>query len=340
MKKILYVGNNLQNNTSNTSYINILGGFLSKEGFTLFYTSSYTNKFIRLLDMVKSCLWVSRKVDLVLIDTYSTQNFYYAFIISQLCRILRLDYIPILHGGNLPQRLKSDPKKSRMIFSNAKQNVAPSLYLKAAFEDSGFTNITHIPNAVDLSQYPFRTKVYEIPKLLWVRSFSEIYNPKLAIHVFKALKDIYSEAELCMVGPDSDGTLKAVKQLAKDLNLNVKFTGKLSKSEWINLSKGYNVFINTTNFDNMPVSLIEAMALGFPIVSTNVGGIPFLIQNNENGMLVPPKDSEAMVKAITYVFDNAEQRAQIINNARAQSELLDWNTIKYKWFQILEADNS
>ena len=55
----------------------------------------------------------------------------------------------------------------------------------------------------------------------------------------------------------------------------ITITGILRKAEWIELSKDYDVFINTTNVDNMPVSVIEAMALGMPIVSTNVGGIPF-----------------------------------------------------------------
>ena len=68
----------------------------------------------------------------------------------------------------------------------------------------------------------------------------------------------------------------------------MNFTGKLSKQEWRDLSKDYNVFINTTNFDNTPVSVIEAMALGIPVVSTNVGGLPFLITDKVDGVLVEP----------------------------------------------------
>lgn len=335
MKKILYIGNKLQKQTSNTSYISILGDFLTKEGYVVYYASSYRNKILRICDMVKSCLTLAKKVDLVLIDTYSTQNFYYALIVSQLCRILKLPYIPILHGGNLPARLVSHPKKSRMIFSHAKYNVSPSLFLKNAFESKGYRNIEHIPNTFEIENYPFETRHIDTPKLLWLRSFSKIYNPQLAIHVFKCLIDAYPNAELCMVGPDSEGLLETVKALAQELHLNVKFTGKLSKSEWIELSKDYNIFINTTNFDNMPVSVIEAMALGLPIVSTNVGGMPYLIKNQSTGLLVKPDHTQDMVKGVISLINHPKAKENMIQNARKEVEQLDWKHIKELWFNIL-----
>jgi glycosyltransferase involved in cell wall biosynthesis len=288
-----------------------------------------------MFDMAKSCLFLSKQVDLVLIDTYSTQNFYYAYVISQICRILKLEYIPILHGGNLPQRLKSNPKQSYLIFEHAKYNVSPSLYLKDAFENHGFENIVHIPNTLEIENYPVTERKFDVPKLLWVRSFSKIYNPHLAVKVFSSIKKIFPDAEMCMVGPDSDGTLKEIEQLDQKLNLNIKFTGKLSKKEWAELSKDYNIFINTTNFDNMPLSVIEAMALGLPVVSTNVGGIPYLIKGKSTGILVKPNDTNDMAQAILEVIDNAENREKIIINARKQVEQYDWKLVKKHWFNIL-----
>jgi len=316
--------------------MSVLGDFLNKENYDVTYASSFNNKLLRILDMIKACLSQAKSVDLVLIDTYSTQNFYYAFIISQLCRALRLPYVPILHGGNLPQRLKLHPRKSRMLFKHAKINVAPSLYLKHSFENNGINNVIHIPNSIDIDKYPFTIRTYNSLKLLWVRSFSKIYNPKLAVMTYKSLKEIYPNAELCMVGPDSDGTLNEIKSLVKDLNLEVKLTGKLSKEDWINLSQSYNVFINTTNFDNMPLSLMETMALGLPIVSTNVGGIPFLIKDKTHGVLVEPENIDEMVEAIKLIFTDESLRSRIIKNARDRSEHLDWKHIKTSWFEILE----
>ncbi|WP_033956478.1 glycosyltransferase family 4 protein [Psychroserpens jangbogonensis] len=338
MKKILYIGNNLNNKTSNLSGIQTLGPLLENEGLVLHYASSKLNKVLRLIDMIWTCLKLSSKMDVVLIDTYSTQNFYYAFVISQICRQLNLDYIPILHGGNLPERLKKSPKMCRMIFLNSKCNVSPSKYLKIAFENHGFDNVVHIPNTLEIRNYPFFNREFDIPKLLWVRSFSKIYNPKLAVKVLSALKKVYPEVQLCMVGPDSDGTLKEVKQLAKDLNLNVKFTGKLSKKKWIELSEEYNIFINTTNFDNAPVSVIEAMALGLPVVSTNVGGMPYLIENDVDGILVAPNHVENMSSTVVSVIENSNKRNTLIKNAREKVLEFDWNDVKSLWFNALSTN--
>ncbi len=335
MKSILYIGNRLRNNSSNVSTIHILGELLSKEGYRLYFASSVNNKFLRLLDMVSTTLKRIRIVDVVIIDTYSTLNFYFAFIISQICRLFKKPYIPRLNGGNLPARLKSNPRMCAMIFDHAKYNVSPSYYLKRNFEEFGYPNVLYIPNALNIERYPLIKKSYASPKLLWVRSFSKIYNPKLAIEVFHELKKRYAEAELCMIGPDSDGTLKEVKAYANMLHLNVKFTGKLTKEEWINASQDYNIFINTTNYDNMPVSVIEAMALGFPIVSTNVGGMPDLIDDQSNGVLVSPDNAEDMVEAIETIIKDTSHRDKIMNNSRKKAETFDWKYVKQEWIDIL-----
>jgi len=312
-----------------------LGNLLSQDGFQVRYTSAYQNKIKRLLDMLYQVYRSKKTTDYVLIDTYSTQNFYYAYLTARLCQLLKLPYVPILHGGNLPNRLVSSPKMAKRLFTNAYVNVSPSLYLKHRFEAQGFTNVQHIPNAFNLGNYDFKERVLEHINLLWVRSFSEIYNPLLAVKVLKHLIEKGYSATLCMVGPDSDGSLKQVKQYCQLHQLDVEFTGKLSKPEWVKLSKDYNVFINTSNFDNTPVSVMEAMALGLPVVSTNIGGMSYLIEHGKEGVLVAPNHVEDMTKAVLELYNNKELVKDIIDNARKKVEQFDWNVVKLRWFEVL-----
>ncbi len=336
MIKLLYIGNQLSQKGKTVTTIDTLSKSLSLEGYLVFTASKINNKILRLLDMLLHIIKYRKQVDYVLIDTYSTQNFYYAYLCSQLCRFFNLKYIPILHGGNLTNRLKNNTKLSKSLFNNAYKNVAPSEYIQFEFKKQGYHDVLCIPNSIELKNYPFKKKVFDKPKLLWVRSFSEIYNPQLAVEILKVLKDEGIQGALCMVGPENDGALKRTKAYANKLNVDVKFTGKLSKQEWVDLSKDYNVFINTTNFDNMPVSVIEAMALGLPVVSTNVGGMPFLIESGKDGILVNPSNVNEFISALKRIFANTEETNTLILKARKKVENYDWELIKQKWFSVLQ----
>lgn len=289
---------------------------------------------LRLAEMVFTVFKYRNETDLVLIDTYSTQNFYYALVMAKCCKFFKLPYIPILHGGNLPERLKSDPQKCNFLFKNAKVNVSPSLYLIKVFKDFGYSNVIHIPNSILLENYSFLKRAIK-PKLLWVRSFSEIYNPMLALKVVEKLLPHYPETSLCMVGPEKDGSLSLCKAYAQKNNLPVTFTGKLEKEAWVKLAEEYSIFINTTNFDNFPVSVLEAMALGLPIVSTNVGGISFLLENQKEALLVAPQNEDEMAKAIIEIIENKFDTESMVYNARKKAETFDWEKVKQYWLKIL-----
>jgi glycosyltransferase involved in cell wall biosynthesis len=208
--------------------------------------------------------------------------------------------------------------------------------LQTTFLNHGFKNVIFIPNVIEIEKYSFLTRDFDVPKLLWVRSFADIYNPQMAIYVFDKIKEKYPNAILSMVGPDKDGSMKVCKKLAESLNLNVNFTDKLSRNDWLELSKSHNIFINTTHFDNTPVSVIEAMALGLPVISTNVGGIPFLLNDNENALLVSKNSVSEMVFAIQTIIENPKKTKAIVNNARLLSETFDWKNVKNNWNEILK----
>lgn len=335
MKKILYIGNRLKHDKVTITSVDTLGMFLKREGFEVHTSSSVKNKYFRLLDMCLAVLKHRKEIDIVLIDTYSTKNFYYAIAVAWCCKRVNIPYIPILRGGNLPERLQKDKKKCAFLFNNAHNNVSPSHYLQEVFLQFGYKNVVCIPNSIEIKNYQFNQRPVK-PYLLWVRSFAKIYNPLLALQVYKKLLHQHPDAKLCMVGPEKDGSLARCKKYAKDQNLPVEFTGKLSKQEWIEHSKDSSIFINTTNFDNTPVSVIEAMALGLPVVTTNVGGIPYLLKENEDVLLVQPNSETAFIEALETLLNEQQTVALLTKNARKKAESFDWEKVKYQWFDILK----
>lgn len=337
MKNILYIGNKLEGSGKTATTIDTLGPLLQKEGFNLRFASSIQNISKRFLHMMRVTYRSRNWADVVLIDTYSTKNFWYAITIARICKSLKLKYIPILHGGNLPERLIKNPKSIDTFITNAYAVVSPSDYLNSAFAKAGYHNIIKINNFIEIENYPFKERISIRPKLLWVRSFAQIYNPQMAIHVLKKLKEKYPDASLTMVGPEKDGSLEICKQLAKELDVEVHFTGLLSKKQWVEISADQDVFINTAHFDNLPVSLLEAMALGLPIISTDVGGIPYFIHHDVNGKLVPDKDINNMMTGIEDLIENPKKTNEMINEARLKIKNYSWQKVRSQWFSILSS---
>ncbi|SDW86821.1 Glycosyltransferase involved in cell wall bisynthesis [Lutibacter oricola] len=333
--KIVYIGNNLKR--GNPTTLQNLSALLSTVGYRIKVYGTSKNKFLRILEMVFG-VCKNYKATYVLIDTYSTTNFYYALIISQLCRCLGVSYIPILHGGNLPVRLKKNPLLSKLIFKNSYNNSTPSLYLETEFNNQGYETV-YIPNPMQLESYKFKKRSHISLKLLWVRAFDEIYNPNMAIEVVSELKKRGITAYLSMVGPDKDGSFADCKELAIKLGVEnkIEFTGYLSKEKWVQKAANYDIFINTTTVDNIPVSVLEAMTLGLPVISTNVGGIPYLIKDKFNGFLVENNNVDEMVASVLDLTKmNSSDINILIDNARVTAENCDEGKVLKKWQEILK----
>jgi len=333
---LLYVGNKLSHCGFTPGVIETLGPLLEAEGYKVFYAGTFKNKILRLLEMLFKTLTTGRKVDYILIDTYSTSAFWYAYMAGRVAKLVRTKYIPILHGGSLPDRLVRSKRSCDRLFKNSYANVAVSGYLRYEFEKAGYSTVV-IPNSIDISLYPFKKREYPRAKLLWVRSFHRQYNPNMAAVVLSELLKNHPDAELCMVGPDKDGSMNEFKTFINSIGIakHVTITGKLSKEEWIKLSENYDFFINTTNVDNTPVSVIEALSLGLAVISTNPGGIPFLLTDNHNSCLVSCGDTEKMAEKIDILIKNPSQYYQIITNGRKLAERFDWNEIKNRWQDLV-----
>ena len=130
--------------------------------------------------------------------------------------------------------------------------------------------------------------------------------------------------------------MKSCRALADEMGVldKVTFTGMLPKTEWIELSQNFDIFINTTNLESFGVSVIEAAACGLPVVTTNVGGIPYLL-NKDNSIIIEPGDYIALSEAIVKLITDEEFANMISNNARKFAEDLDWVNIINKWDALL-----
>jgi len=334
---ILLIGNFLSKHGFNPTAIEGLAIALSKKN-KVEISSDKSNPLFRLSHMVTSVIKNRKYCKLIIVDLFSTYALLFAFIVILLAKLLKIPFIPVLRGGSLPEKYKKYPYIFNFLFSSSSIVVCPSKYLQQCFRGKSFQT-TIIPNYIDCKNYSFKIRQEIRPHLLWVRAFHEIYNPTMAVLVLNKIINNYPDAHLCMIGPGKDNSINEVRKLINKLKLNnqIKITGKLEKEEWRKLSTEYDIFLNTSNYDNHPVTILEAMALGIPIVTTNVGGIPNLLTHNNTAKLVDPNDVSAMSMCVLDYLSQKEDRIRISSNARDTIEK-EFNKIKIipQWLSMVD----
>jgi glycosyltransferase involved in cell wall biosynthesis len=336
-RTILMVGNFLSRSVSTRSVCEDLAERLESSGWTVLTTSDQVGKVGRLLDMLWSIWRWRHSFAVAQVDVFSGPAFIWAESVCRLLRMLRKPYVLTLHGGNLPQFAQNSPQRVQRVFEAAALVTTPSRYLQEKMRCYR-NDLELLPNPLDLGRYEFALRKQPQPRLVWLRAFHQIYNPVLAIQTLAKLVDAFPEVSLAMVGPDKkDGTLPGVLQRAKELGVTDRLTcvGGISKLDVPKALAAGDVFLNTTNVDNTPVSVLEAMACGLPVVTTNVGGIPYLARNEEEALLVPPNDPVSMTEAVRRVLTEPGLAERLSRNGRACSEKCDWSVVLPRWESIL-----
>lgn len=335
-KEILYLGNFFAPSGHQGPSVELVQKLKSR-GLKFLISSDLRSPFLRTLQMLACILFKSGSYDTAVIEVYSGRAFLWAEACACLLYILGKKIIPVLHGGNLPEFSEKNPERVKNLFSKAVKIVSPSLYLKEML--AGIRpDIRIIPNGAELSRYRFKLRTQISPNFIWIRSFHSVYNPSLAVRVLARIVKDYPNASLSFVGPDKgDGSFTKARALAEELGVQNKiiFHGPAEKSEIPALLEKADIFLNTSNIDNMPVSVIEAMACGLCVLSTDAGGLSYLIENRQDGILVPSGDADKMTEAADFLLKNPEFCKKISERAAQKVKGCDWSAVLAQWEKLL-----
>ena len=220
--------------------------------------------------------------------------------------------------------------------------IVPSGFLEAVFEKHGFpTGI--VPNIIDLSRFKARNRVIDSdlrktgwPHVIVTRNLEPIYDNATALRAFSIIRHAFPSAKLTLAGSGPDRT--ALEQLAAELGMAdaVTFTGRLDNEGMAEIYDSADLMINPSLTDNMPISILEALASGVPVVSTNIGGIPYLVEHEKTAMLVPARNPESMADAILSLLNDAS-KAKAISKAGVESvQRYTWTNVREHLFRVYE----
>ncbi len=183
--------------------------------------------------------------------------------------------------------------------------IAPSKSLKQKMEEHGFNNIVHVPNFINVNDYKVDISKMEIGNILYVGGLTKHKGVHYLIEAFPRILEEFPDASLNIIG---SGPLRScldnrVRQLG--VENCVVFHGKVSDDVVKELYQKANVVVIPSIWmENSPMVIYEAMASGRPVVGSNIGGIPELIRDGENGFLTEPRNPEDIAEKVIKILSD------------------------------------
>lgn len=187
-------------------------------------------------------------------------------------------------------------------------------------------NVEVIPNGVDLSIVP--QSIVKTPFQIFNHSrFSWEKAHDLIIEAWPKVVEKYSEAKLILVndGPEKEKIVQLVKK--KGLEDSVIMKGLMPQKDAFKLLAQSEIFICPSLAEGLGNVFIEAQAAGVVPVGTRVGGIPDVIQDMENGLLIDSKNSEQIAEAIIKLLDDKALRNKLRSKGLETSKLFEWGVV-------------
>ncbi len=317
-----------------TQQSEILSRLFAQAGYSVIAVSHQRSRLARMVEMVLTLIRRRNEYDIAVIDVFSGRSFTASDLASRAAQRAKRPIIFFLRGGALPEYFAKHPDRARKVLGRARQLLAPSRYLARAVEPLQM-RAEVIPNVLDIQLYPFRKRERVHPRLFWMRAFHDLYHPEMAVQVVARLRGEFPDTTLTMAGQDK-GLLETTRRLAQTLGVaeRVRFVGFLDSAGKAREGDAADIFLNTNRVDNMPVSVVEACAMGLPVVATAVGGIPDLLEDGRTGLLVPDGDVEAMAQAAARLLREPELACRLSCAGREMAMESSWERVRLHWEQI------
>lgn len=260
---------------------------------------------------------------------------YWSFLIAPVPAILaaRLYRKPVVlnyHSGEAADHLAHWGWGVHPWLNLVQEIVVPSEYLEKIFAHHGY-DARVIRNMIDTSSFRYRERVPLRPRLLSNRNLETHYRVDNTLKAFALVQKEYPEASLTIAGYGSQEA--ALKAQAAGM-LGVKFVGRVEPQDMPALYEAADVFVNSSEVDNQPISILEAFSAGLAVVSTPTGDIPAMLLNGARGRLVPHDDPVAMATAICDALEQTAGVTQMTRAARLEAERYTGPMVCREWTEL------
>ncbi len=255
-----------------------------------------------------------------------------------------LPYIISLRGSDVPGYsdrfvflYKLITPLIKFIWHNADQVISNSEGLKKLAEKTKTKkNINIIYNGIDIDHFKPKAENNFQDKFIITPGASRITDRKGLNYLIEAVAELapkYPQIYLKIMG---DGNAREkLEQLAKNLKLEdkIKFLGRIPREETTKYYQEARLFVLPSFNEGMSNAMLEALAVGLPIISTNTGGASELVVDGQNGFIVKFKDSQDIAEKIEELILNEDLRKKMSIASRVLAEKMSWKNVAEEYFE-------
>lgn len=289
----------------------------------------------RLLPYLKDLWLLAGRCDLLHIMANSGWSWHlFAAPAIWIARLRGKPTIVNYRGGEAETFLKKGAGIVRWSMARATLLAVPSGFLQEVFGRFGMRSEI-VPNIINLARFsntgPARAQRRHV---LVARNLEPIYDNETAIRAFAIVHRRFPDARLTIAGSGPEREALGSLVTAFGLANAVTFTGRLTPEAMAALYRDCDIALNPSRVDNMPNSILEALASALPVVSTNVGGVPYIVSDDETALLVPPAAPEKMAEAILRLMDDPTCSERLIANGLSEVRRYTWETVWPVWQKL------
>lgn len=210
--------------------------------------------------------------------------------------------------------------------------VVPSRYLVDVFSRFNL-RARAIFNHLDMERFRWRERSPLRPVFLSNRNLEAHYNVGCVLRAVALIQKRFNDARLTVAG---DGSCRAeLEKLARELELKqTEFIGLVTPEKMVELYDAADIYLNASDVDNMPLSILESYASGLPVVTTDAGGIPYILTNEETGLLVRRNDHEALAAAALRLLENPGLASAMTTRALEECRQYTWPVVRDAWLEL------
>ncbi len=331
--RILQIANYRKGVGGISSQVDLLTKYLIQEGIECRVFTTTGNLFKRI---VSPALLFQRgqAYDVFHIHACSNRGFFPAIIGIIIGRTLKKRILLTYHGGDAAAFFEAHPQFVKSFLTKTDVNIVLSGYIGQIFSKHGIP-YSIIPNILEFKSDYFRNRTTISPKFISIRSLRPLYNITCILKAFQIVKASLPNASLTIVG---DGISR--NELERYVSANcidgVNFVGRVDNSKIPLLLNEADIMVSSPRIDNMPISLLEGFNSGLLVISSNVGGVPFMITDGVNGLLFDNDDHNMLASKMLYSCSHQAEAKAMIAKAYENLANYSWQSIREKYLKLCQ----